>query len=159
MLGKGQTGRGPDLCLWAAAWAGACVLGTWASAADLLVPGQHANIQAAINAAQNGDTVIVADGIYSGSGNRDIDFLGKAITVRSASGPVNCIINCAPGYHRGFRFHLGEGAQSVLDGLTIKYGLAPEEPECYASGGGILCRDGSSPTIRNCILWHNWANW
>jgi hypothetical protein len=158
MLGERQAARGSHFWWWTAWWLGVGAAAAGSSAAELLVPAQYATIQAAIDAAQNGDTVIVADGVYSGSGNRDIDFLGKAITVRSANGPTNCIVHCAPGYHRGFRFHLGEGPQSVLDGLTIQYGMAPEEPECYASGGGILCRDGSRPTIRNCILRHNWAN-
>jgi hypothetical protein len=31
--------------------------------------------------------VIVADGTCTGTGNRDIDFGGKAITVRSQNGP------------------------------------------------------------------------
>ncbi len=43
-------------------------------------------IQEGINAAVAGDTVEVADGVYTGNGNRDLDFHGKAITVRSASG-------------------------------------------------------------------------
>ncbi len=38
--------------------------------------------------------MLVADGIYTGEGNRDIDFLGKAITVRSENGPESCIIDC-----------------------------------------------------------------
>ena len=52
------------------------------------------NIQAAINAAFDGDTVLVADGTYTGDGNRDIDFLGKAIMVRSENWPENCVIDC-----------------------------------------------------------------
>jgi hypothetical protein len=43
----------------------------------------YPTIQSAIDDAVNGDVVIVADGIYTGAGNRDIDFLGKAITVCS----------------------------------------------------------------------------
>lgn len=35
-------------------------------------------IQDAINAANNGDIIIVQPGIYTGNGNRDIDFFGKA---------------------------------------------------------------------------------
>ena len=37
--------------------------------------------------------MIIADGTYTGEGNRDIEFKGKAITVRSASGPESCIID------------------------------------------------------------------
>ena len=50
-------------------------------------PADFNSIQAAINDSNDGDTVIVADGTYTGPGNRDIDFLGKAITVRSENGP------------------------------------------------------------------------
>jgi hypothetical protein len=51
-------------------------------------------IQEGIDDASNGDIVLVADGIYTGGGNRDIDFYGKAITVRSFNGPDVCIIDC-----------------------------------------------------------------
>jgi hypothetical protein len=53
-------------------------------------PADFNNIQAAINDANDGDTIIAADGIYTGTGNRDIDFKGKAITVRSENGPADC---------------------------------------------------------------------
>ena len=87
--------------------------------------GDYTTIQAAINDANEFDTVIVADGTYTGAGNRDLDFLGKAITVKSANGPENCIIDCegsSSNQHRGFLFHNGEGPDSVLDGLTITNG-------------------------------------
>jgi len=57
-------------------------------------PADFNNIQAAISDANDGDTVLVKDGRYTGTGNRDIDFRGKAITVRSENGPENCIIDC-----------------------------------------------------------------
>ncbi|MHC4343407.1 MAG: LamG-like jellyroll fold domain-containing protein [Planctomycetota bacterium] len=113
----------------------------------LHVPSEYPTIQAAINAAEKGDTVLIADGIYTGDGNRDIDFKGKAITVRSENGPENCIIDCQR-LGRGFSFHSGEDAASVLDGLTITKGYSS------GAGGGIFCTD-SSPTITGCSIVYN----
>ncbi len=115
----------------------------------LLVPDDYPTIQQAIDAAYDGDTVIVADGTYTGEGNRDIDFLGKAITVRSESGPNNCVIDCNSTEgksHKGFYFHTAEDTNSVLEGFTITNGFGP--------GGGILCLN-SSPLINNCTITGN----
>jgi len=128
------------------------VLGLFAlcgrSLADVLrVPSQYPTIQAGIDAASDGDTVVLAVGVYA---SRDIDFNGKAITVQSTSPNDPCvvaatIIDCngtevEP--HRGFYFHSGEDANSILKGLTIKNGHAYD-------GGGVYC-NSASPTIANC---------
>ena len=116
-------------------------------------PADFNNIQAAIDDANDGDTVIVMPGTYTGDGNRDIDFLGKAITLKSQNGPESCIINCQGSeedLHRGFNFQSGENLLSVLDGFTITNG-------CEYNGGAIWCGDYSSPTIKNCILRNNYA--
>jgi len=113
------------------------------------VPKDYGTIQAAINAA--GDTcevVVVADGVYRGDGNRDIDFLGKSIMVRSENGPENCIIDCE-GTHRGFYFNRGEDHNSILEGFTVIDGFADW-------GGGIYCQQ-SSPTLNNCRVKGNEA--
>ena len=51
------------------------------------MPDDCPTIQAAIDAAVDGDEVVVGDGVHTGAGNLDLDFGGKAITVRSAGGP------------------------------------------------------------------------
>jgi hypothetical protein len=124
-------------------------------------PADFNNIQAAIDDSNDGDTIIVADGIYTGDGNRDMDFGGKAITVRSTDPNdrevvVGTVIDCEglKGAHRGFYFHNGEGPDSVLDGLTIANGYKVSWPDEY--GGGIRC-SSASPTVKNCIIRDNMA--
>jgi len=120
-----------------------------APADTLHVPDPYPTIQAAIDAAQDGDTVLVADGTYTGEGNRYIDYAGKAITVRSGNGAENCIIDSEGG--RGFHFHSGETLASVLNGFTITNGSGSTP-----GGGGILC-ENSNPTIENCAITDNQA--
>ena len=119
--------------------------------ADIIhVPTVQATIQTAIDAASNGDIILVASGTYTGEGNKNLDFKGKAITVQSVNGPDSTIIDCENS-GRGFYFHNGEGNDSVLSGFTIKNGYA--DP----SGGGILITASSNPTINNCIIKENSA--
>jgi len=128
-------------------------------------PADFATIQAAIDDSNDGDTVLVADGTYTGDGNRDIDFHGKAITVKSENGPENCIIDCngrLRDEHRGFRFHSGEDANSAIIGFTIvnshpRLYCRPFPPfACGPRGGAIQCEGWTgrpaSPTIGNCIV-------
>ncbi len=133
-----------------------------AQAASRYVPTQYATIQDAIDASSDGEAVIVADGIYTGLGNRDIDFMGKGITVRSENGPENCIINCQGTEiepHRGFYFHSGEDGNSVADGFTITGGYAgPSSDEHHGCGGGLYCKQ-SCPSITNCTFKDNRAEW
>jgi len=83
--------------------------------------GEAPTIQAGIDSAAAADTVLLSDDVFTGDGNRDIDFKGKAITVRSESGdPTLCIIDCegtSGDHHWGFKFTTDEGSTSVLEGV------------------------------------------
>ncbi len=127
------------------------------------------NIQAAINDSNDGDIIEVQPGTYTGNGNRDIDFLGKEITVRSTdpNDPIvvaSTIINCQgteEERHRGFYFHSDEDGNSILEGITIVNGYAQDEdtPILYVRdsvGGAIFCYY-SSPTISHCVIRDNLA--
>ncbi len=119
----------------------------YSSSATIRVPSGFSNIQGAINSASNGDIIEVAPGAYRGAGNRDIDFQGKAVTVRSSAGPEQTIIDCEGGGHRGFYFHRAEGPSSVLRGFTITNAHVTGSEV----GGGIYC-ESSSPTIVGCVI-------
>jgi len=122
------------------------------------VPSDYPTIQAAINASSNGDTIIIAPGTYTGDGNRDIVFLGKAITVRSADPNDPCIIastiiDCQNTNNRGFQFINSEGRATILEGLTI----TDANIAVMCEGGAGIYIDGASPTINKCLVINNHA--
>ena len=137
----------------------------YAAATVINVPGDYTTIQAGINAAVDGDTVLVADGVYTGTGNKNIDYGGKAIVVMSESGPENCIIDIQNS-GRGFYFHNNEPAESILDGFTIKngslggfffYNCEPTILNCWIlnhSTSGAIC-SASDPTFDHCVFAEN----
>jgi hypothetical protein len=97
----------------------------------------YCSIQDAIDTAVDTDEIVVAPGTYF----ETIDFLGKAITLRSSDGPLVTIIDaCQNGI--AVTCHADEGPATVLDGFTITNGTGQ-------SGGGML-NWHSSPTVTNC---------
>jgi len=120
--------------------------------ADIItVPGDQPTVQAGIDAAVDGDEVVVAVGEYF----ELIDFNGKAITVRStdptdAGVVLNTIINGA-GAGTVVTCGKGEGPTTVLWGLVITGG--------DSVGGGGMANDTSSPTVINCTFQGNSADY
>jgi predicted outer membrane repeat protein len=116
--------------------------------------GDFPTIQAAVNAAVNGDIIELYPGTYTGSGNVDVDYLGKAITIRSRFGIASqVVILCDPFPlvdERGFLFQAGEGPGSVLQAVTIRGGRL--HASSMIGGAGIACWFGASPTIRRCVV-------
>ena len=124
-----------------------------AMATTILVPDDQPTIQAGIDAANPGDSVVIRNGVYSGTGNHDIDFRGKAIVVSSESGlPESCVVDCL-GMGRGFTFESGEGPNSILEGITVRNGDVGSQ----GAGGNLYCSN-SSPTIRNCNFEDGYAD-
>ncbi len=122
---------------------------------------QYPTIQAAIDNALSGDAVVVNPGTYF----ENINFLGKAITVRSidpddlntvSSTIINGSQPADPNKASVITFNHGEGNNSILTGFTITGGtgswvvIAWRYGGIYWNrcGGGVVCYNFSAPTIR-----------
>ncbi|MHC5174248.1 MAG: right-handed parallel beta-helix repeat-containing protein, partial [Planctomycetota bacterium] len=130
------------------------------------------SIQAAIDTAVDGEEIVVNPGTYY----EQIDFLGKAITLRSVD-PNDWAIVAATIIDAndtesgiGVTFTSEEGVDSVLRGLTIRGGTggieiigssaSPRIERCTIeanSDSGILC-SASTPLVTGCIIRDHTAN-
>ena len=132
-------------------WALCALLILNSQAAIVRVPGEQPTIQAGIDAAAEGDTVLVAPGTYSGEGNREIDFHGIDRVLMSSAGAEKTVIELEfLDWWRGFYMHSGESAACVVRGFTIRGATLVDY------GGGFYCQN-SHPTIADCIITDNWG--
>ena len=138
------------------------------NATTLKVPEDYSTIQAAINASVNGDTVLVASGMYY----ENINFHGKNILLTSyylfnedISYISNTIINGSQPVHQDTASCVlivsGEDSSAILQGFTLTGGtgtkwLDEHGAGTYVEGGGILITL-SSPTIKNNLIINNEA--
>jgi len=110
---------------------------------------RYHTIQAAIDDADDGDVIIIAQGRYE----ENIDFLGKAITLSSTSPNNPAVVASTVIYGNGLdpvvSFNKGEGRDSILQGLTI---TGPNNG--LVSAAGLLCNklDQAGPMIINCRI-------
>jgi hypothetical protein len=122
--------------------------------------GDFPTIQAAIYAASDGDVIELADGVFSGFENQDVNFMGKLLTVRSQGGnPETCIVDCQgtpESPHRGFVFANGEGEGARLEGITVRNGYGPRFGAMNRFvAGAVLCCEGAMPTLERCVFAEN----
>ena len=129
---------------------------TWSTAAT--------NIQAAIDLAEAGDTVLVNNGTYASGG---VVFYGsmtnriaitKPITVRSVNGPqVTAIVGVGPFGDAAVRCAY-MGSNACLSGFTLTHGStrADGDQRQEQSGGGVWC-ESTSAVLSNCVLTGNTA--
>ncbi len=115
-------------------------------AAVIRVPGDLPTIQEAIDRAVNWDHILVADGTYTGPGNKNLDTRGKALVLESENGADLCVIDCENS-GRGFYIHSGEDENTVIRGFTVVHGD-------METGGGA-CFYQSSPMIISCVFMLN----
>jgi hypothetical protein len=96
-----------------------------------------------------GDTLLLASGVFSGAGNRDIDVIGKSIVILSESGPGATVIDC--GRNPGYRF---QGSMDTrIEGITIQW--------AWVSGmdSPIRIHSGASVAFNECDFLNNKGGW
>ncbi|MBL8880358.1 MAG: hypothetical protein JNG88_14690 [Phycisphaerales bacterium] len=132
---------------------GDCGNDNWAgTSATCAAPnGPKVTIQAGINAASDGDTVVVTGLSFEGQGNVNLDFDGRKITLESAYGPGQCAIDGSQG-GRAFRFHSAETTESIVQGFTIRDCDITTDAD---PGGGAVLIEDSSPKFVNCRFVNN----
>ena len=108
--------------------------------------GDYPTIQAAIDAAAPGDTVLAAPGTYTGDGNRELDFGGKDLVLLGEAGAAATILELE--LHRGFQFQSGETRAAIVRGFTIQHGRH------LWAGSGVYIED-SSPSLFELIFFEN----
>jgi Chlamydia polymorphic membrane protein (Chlamydia_PMP) repeat len=145
------------------------------TAADVItVPTDYSTIQKAINAASNGDEILVKQGDYL----EHLDFLGKAITVQSGDPTDPDIVASTrivgTSYLATVTCASGEGHATILSGFTITHeagtigvgmeirGAAPTISYCVFTlndnnghGGGIYSWMDAQPSVNHCAFTHN----
>jgi len=130
------------------------VLAPTALATTRTVPTDFLTIQEALDASTTGDTVLVLQGFYSGSGNVELDFHGKSMTLRGDTAGFGAIIGCNR-TARAFVMQSGENSATVIENLDIQDGFATGidfAGDTLFVGGAVLCVFNSSPTFRNCVF-------
>jgi predicted outer membrane repeat protein len=121
--------------------------------------GDVPTIQDGVYAATSGDTLLLADGTFSGDGNRDVRIIGMSLTVRSESGdPDLCIIDCggsASENHLAFDIEYDGTPPVLLRDITVRGGYSTSAGAVYV---GHESAQGKA-AIQNCVFTDNTSVW
>jgi parallel beta helix pectate lyase-like protein len=124
--------------------------------------GDAPTIQAAIDSASAGDTVLLGPGTYlwssQAASQHSMIILKRGLTLRGDAGPLATILDAE---RNGRVMLLYDVGASLIEGLTIQTGRgrsAAGPPFLWSFGGGMYIAGDSNPTIANCIIRDNSVN-
>jgi hypothetical protein len=143
-------------------------------AATINVPADYTTIQAAVDAASNGDEIIVGPGTYTSGSGEVVDMAGKALSLASSHGREVTIID-GQEQRIGIRFNSGgSDGEATVTGFTItqsKPGIHISSSatditfsDCSITnnsggeGGGAWCYS-STLSLLDCSITNNYANY
>ena len=116
-------------------------------AATINVPDDYPTIQEAVNAAVDGDEIVVEPGTYTGTGDEVVIINGKDVTLRSSKGADVTIID-GENERRGISCI---GGDCVIEGFSVTNGHTGSD------GGGLHLASHCYPVLRSCKVWSNTA--
>lgn len=149
----------------------------------LTVPSDYTSIQAAVEAANSGDTIVVDPGVYQAGEGSFLITLTKDITITSRfpSDPCSVASTIVDGYandpallhYVGIVIGSNVGRNTVINGLTFRNcggqagdGVADDGDRAaghpdgydgqYGMGGAMIILPQASPTIKNCVFENNY---
>jgi len=112
------------------------------------------NLQAALAAAAPYDIIRVADGTYTGAGNRNLSFMSKPLMLLSENGPTNCILDCE---NEDRSFYLRNNDGSVVRGIQFCQGYSDWALSLDAGRGGAVYCKNTRALFENCYFLSNSA--
>ncbi len=115
--------------------------------------GDFLRIQEAVDAAGDGDLVLVRPGSYAEA----IDLLGKAIELRGEAGAQRTLVDAGSG-GSALRIRFTPGGGARIAGLTFAGGNGTFLRERDGRFGGGILVEASGPVIEDCVVKGNEAN-